>query len=137
LVSVYKGFWARALAPQGRESDTGREVSEHLKRKREAAALDIQKELPQDAVSWRAEFSELGAWFDRALLYLDRHLLFGSGVFFSQAGLKELELAVKLRVGAARFLTRDALGLDERVLKGEVPQEFVERGGVKSLEPRV
>jgi hypothetical protein len=132
LVPVYMDFWKRALGDGGRLGSIGREVSEHLQRRRESAALDIQKELPEDMEQWREDFQDLGDWFDKFVLYLDEKLLFGSGVFYSNAGLKELELAVRMRVCGARFLMKDALGVPSVKADKNKPGRVVES---KSDEP--
>jgi hypothetical protein len=131
LVSVYKEFWRDALTAP--DEKFAKDVGGHLKRKRSAVAKDIQSELDLDVAPWISEFSGLGLWFEEFLLYLDKHLLFGSGVFFSKMGLQELKLAVKMRVVSAKFLGKDRLGLDGK--PKVVPVVDPEVGGLPVVKP--
>ena len=126
LLPVRQEFVRRVLRGADKPEALAENVRKHSLRKREAVALDIQKELPSDVEFWREEFLELKDLFDQFVLYLDERLLFGTGVFYSQMGLMELELAAQSQGDRAWFKTRKVSGL--------APQKGMQPEAVKSGE---
>ena len=127
LLPEYHRFWERALRDvRGKESERlRREMLSYVEKKKNAVSGDIQREIDLDAAGWRPEFLELGEWFEKYLLYLDKYLLLGTGVFFSRMGLQELEMAVKARVATTKFFTKSALGVGGSVEKSGEPEPVV------------
>ncbi|OAM91578.1 hypothetical protein AW736_02385 [Termitidicoccus mucosus] len=113
LLPVYHAFWQRAR--QG--AAPVQSMRNLVRQKRMVAVRDMDRELP-DAARLRELFlahkKSLGGWFENFVAWLDRHVLFGSGVYYSKLGLEELEYAVRSRVAAVPFLGGKAIGVPSK-----------------------
>ena len=94
IAPYYNAFWDTLL--RTKRADLSEQIARLSLRKKEAVSRDIQQGgLPVLRDALPAGYTEAQLRF---VTYLDRLLLLGQTIFFSQATLRELEYAVYLRV---------------------------------------